>query len=307
MKRRLSRLLIEWLEFRDPVLSGDRYTIENRAALFKNHGTIKLSDGTQIRFNAGNKDDIMNFVYFLVKTGIRLGNEEFQWKLDQDNGIIETHQGIRLKIRGLESTMLDETFLNLIHFPGFDLTGKVVITAGAYIGDTPLFYSLYGAKVMAFEPSPTSYAIANENISLNPELSERISLINGAIGTDGEVDFPLDNDSGGSSIYNPDGRDTLRVKCRSISTILREYNIKEPYLLDLDIKGAEYSVIEDQSLVEFSKIRIEYSPYLLHDTNKSLAYLLARLESHGFRKVRIYKHNNLRYDLTDHGTLEAEK
>ena len=307
MKVKLSSLLIKWLEFRNPALNGKRYTIENPAVLLKNHGTIRLSDGTLIRFDTRNKGDIMKFVYFLVQTGIRLGSEKFQWKLDQDNGIIETHQGIRLGIRGLGPFALNETFLNQIHFSGLDLRGKVVITAGAYIGDTPLFYSLYGATVIAFEPSPTSYAIAKENVSLNPELSERITLINGALGTDGEVDFPLEDDSGDSSIYNANGRHTLRVKCRSISTILREYNIKEPYLLDLDIKGAEYSVIEDQSLFEFSKIRIEYSPYLLHDTNKSLAYLLARLDSYGFRKVRIYKHNNPRYDLTDHGTLEAEK
>ena len=82
MKVRLSRLLIKWLEFRDPVLNGERYTVENPAVLLKNNGTIKLSDGTMIRFDTRNKDDIMKFVYFLVQTGIRLGNEKFQWKLD---------------------------------------------------------------------------------------------------------------------------------------------------------------------------------------------------------------------------------
>ena len=220
---------------------------------------------------------------------------------------VETHQGIRLKIKGLAPFVLNETFLNQIHFSGFDLTGKVVITGGAYIGDTPLFYSLYGATVIAFEPSPSSYAIANENISLNPELGERITLINGAIGIDGEVDFPFEDDSRDSSIYNAGSHETRRVKCRSISSILSEYNIKEPYLLDLDIKGAEYSVIEDESLANFSKIRIEYLPHLLNGTNKSLAHLLAKLKNYGFEKVRIYKHNNNRYDLTDHGTIEAEK
>ena len=81
----------------------------------------------------------------------------------------------------------------------------------------------------------------------------------------------------------------------------------DPFLLDLDIKGYEFTVIEDASIEKFQRIRIEYSPYLLNSKNETLDYLLNKLKNYGFNKVRIYKHNNLRFDLMNHGTLEAEK
>jgi hypothetical protein len=147
-----------------------------------------------------------------------------------------------------------------------------------------------------------------ENIKLNPKLSEDIVLKNYAIGIDGDIDFPVNpKDSGGSSIYKGEGSKTIKTKSKSISTVLDEFGISDPFLLDLDIKGAEFSVIEDVSIKKFQRIRIEYSPYLLKSRTKSLNYLIGKLKSYGFNRFRIYKHNGLRYDLINHGTLEAER
>ena len=77
--------------------------------------------------------------------------------------------------------------------------------------------------------------------------------------------------------------------------------------MDLDIKGAEFIVIEDPAISNFKKVRIEYFPYLLNQSSRTLEYLIEKLKSYGFTKVRVFKHNCLRYDLTYHGTLEAEK
>ncbi|MCL4479936.1 MAG: FkbM family methyltransferase [Candidatus Thermoplasmatota archaeon] len=269
-------------------------------------GLVKLSNGYSIPFDIETKGSILRIVYFALENGIRFGEEEYQWKLDYQNKIIETPQGIKFKINKVG--LLDETFLYQIHFSGLELKNKVVVTAGAYIGDTPLFYSYYGAKVYGFEPDPISYAQALENIKLNPKLSEDIVLKNYAIGIDGDIDFPVNpKDSGGSSVYKNDGLKTIKIKSKSISTILHEFNVAEPFLLDLDIKGSEFSVIEDVSIKKFQRIRIEYSPYLVHSKNETLDYLLNKLKNYGFNKFRIYKHNNLRFDLLNHGTLEAEK
>lgn len=99
----------------------------------------------------------------------------------------------------------------------------------------------------------------------------------------------------------------MRIKSVSISTILKEFNIVSPFLLDLDIKGSEFTVIEDKCISSFKKIRIEYSPYLLGEPDKSLSYLIEKLKGYGFNNVRVYKHNGLRFDLVNHGTIEAEK
>ncbi|OWP57217.1 MAG: hypothetical protein B2I17_02190 [Thermoplasmatales archaeon B_DKE] len=266
---------------------------------------MKLSDGYEIEFNKENKQDILNVALFALRTGITFGTAKYQWKLDQKNGILETHQGVRFKISDIG--VLDETFLSQIHFSGFDLKGKTVVTGGAYIGDTPLFYSYCGANVFAFEPDPNSFKRAEENIILNPSLQANIKLINYAIGEDGEVEFPVNSDSGVSSIYEASNKKTVTVKSVCLSTILNEFNIKEPYLLDLDIKGSEFTTILDNSISKFERVRIEYSPYLLNRTDKTLDLLVQKLNAYGFNKIRVYKHNNLRFDLIHHGTLEAGK
>jgi FkbM family methyltransferase len=300
-----SLLFAKYLEFKTKTVNGKKYTIKNPLVIFKKKGTIKLTNGDTFIFNKDNKKNVLKVVLFAINQGIEFGNGKYQWKFDQKNGIIETHQGIRFKMQTVG--LLDETFLYQIHFPGFDLKGKTVVTAGAYIGDTPLFYSYYGAKVFAFEPDPNSFKKAEENILLNPALKDNIILRNYAIGIDGEVDFPVENDSGGSSIYDTNAKNKIKVKSVSIKTILNEFNISDPYLLDLDIKGAEFIVIEDPAISKFKKVRIEYSPYLLNQSSKTLEYLIEKLKSYGFTKVRVFKHSCSRYDLTYHGTLEAEK
>ena len=162
-------------------------------------------------------------------------------------------------------------------------------------------------RVYAFEPNPNSFEKAKENILLNPTLKDNIILKNYAIGKDGEIEFPIEEDSGGSSIYKVNVRNKINVKSISITTILKEFNISEPYLLDLDIKGSEFTVVEDASISNFQRVRIEYSPYLLNQTDKTLEFLIQKLKYYGFTKFRVFKHNNLRFDLTYHGTLEAEK
>ena len=305
MKYKISLMLAKYLEFRGKTEERKRYTIKNPWVILKRKGMIKLTNGAEFNFNKDNKKYVLHVIYFALNEGIELGNGNYRWKFDPKNGIIETHQGIRFKMANM--FVLIETFLYQIHFSGLDLKGKTVITAGAYIGDTPLFYSYYGAKVYAFEPNPNSFRKAEENILLNPVLKDNIILRNYAIGIDGEVDFPFEEDSGGSSIYSTNGKNKIKVKSVSIKTILNEFNISDPYLLDLDIKGAEFTVIDDASISNFKKIRIEYSAHLLNRSDKSLESLVAKLKNYGFIKFRVFKHNNSRFDLTYHGTLEAEK
>ena len=298
--------LLYFAKFRIPTVEGNTYTIKNPWVLFKKTGKIKLTDGQIFYFNEKNKKNVLDLVLFILSTGIHFGRGKYQWKFNNKREYIETHQGVRFKLHGIG--ILDETFLKQVHFAGFNLEGKVVITGGAYIGDTPLFYASYGAKVIAFEPDPISFKIAMENISLNPRFKKLITLVPYAIGKDVIVKFPLEKDSGGSSIFKINTQKTISVRSMSISSILKEFNINNPYLLDLDIKGAEFEVIKDESVAKFKKVRIEYSPYLLKNTkNISLSFLLQKLQEYQFNKIRIYKHNDLRFDLLNHGTIEAEK
>jgi arabinogalactan endo-1,4-beta-galactosidase len=101
---------------------------------------------------------------------------------------------------------------------------------------------------------------------------------------------------------------TKKVRCVSIKTILKEFNIIKPFLLDLDIKGKEYEVIKDNSISKFEMIRIEYGT-LVKDGKKlgSREDIIKALKRNGFNKIRIYKHSESAYDLHEHGTIEARK
>ena len=136
----------------------------------------------------------------------------------------------------------------------------------------------------------------------------KITFRNIAIGEDGFVDFPLSDSGGGdnSLFYNGKGK-TFRVKSQSISKVLSEYEIESPYLLDLDIKGEEFTIINDEAIKKFERVRIEYSPYLLKSKEASLIFLKDKLGEHGFTNFRIFKHNYGRWDLMNHGTLEASR
>jgi FkbM family methyltransferase len=299
-----SALFSYFLIWRELTAERFLYTIKNPFVILRKAGVIKLTDGNEFPFSQKNKRIIFSTVYFLLNQGIRLGNQKYSWNFDINNLILTTHQGIHFHAENVN--LLDETFLYQIHYSGFDLQGKTVITAGAFIGDTPLYYSYYGARVVALEPDPNSFKMAKKNISLNPELGGRITLLNYALGFDDMIEFPVREDSGGSSKYDKDGAH-VKIRSVSISTLLKELDIKTTYLLDIDIKGAEFELIEDPVISKFEKIRIEYSTFYLNDAKKSLEYLIQRLNQYGFKKIRVWKHNSLRFDLLYHGTIDAEK
>ena len=300
-----------YVKYLKKTVNNRHYTIVNPAVLIKSSGTIKLSNGQLLPFDRHNKNDIVNITIFALENGIIFGSRKDDWKLYLSKGIIETPSGIRFNITNFDPTIMSETFLNDIHFIDFDLRGKVVIDAGGFIGDTALYYADKGAKVYSFEPNTILYENAISNLKLNSKISKRVSFENYALGKDGIATFPVNPDgSVGSSIYESNTKQKLEVKSLSITAVLKKYKINSPYLLHLDVKGSEFELINDPSISKFQRVRIEYSPYLIkggNNKNNKLAYLTTRLKRAGFNKMRVYKHNYLRYDLSYHGTIDAAK
>lgn len=305
LKNRFIRMISLRINIAANTVEGKKYAIKNPAVKLSKEGTIKLTDGTSIKFNKENKKDIFNFVYFLLSEGIKLGNEPGNWKLLKNN-IIQTHQGLKFYLQNFDPLIFSETFLRQIHFSSHNLANKTVVTGGAFIGDTPLYYAYFGAKVYAFEPDPKSFGLADKNIELNPKLAKKIILKRYAIGEDKTVNFPVSKASGGSSLYSKSSA-YIETPSKSIKTLLKELKINHPYLLDIDIKGSEFDVIDDKTISKFKLVRLEYSPYLLKNKSNNLKYLLDKLKSYGFKKIIIFKHNQLKYDLSNHGTIYASK
>ncbi|MEM0304446.1 MAG: FkbM family methyltransferase [Saccharolobus sp.] len=272
---------------------------------FRKSGKFICPNGYELPFNEHNKDYVYEIYLFSLYHGVEFSDKPGYWKFK--NGIIETPNGIKFDVKYFSSLIFAETFLYDIHFCDPDLEGKVVVTAGAYVGDTPLYFASRGAKVYAFEPDSELYEVALHNLSLNPELAKNIVLKNYAIGNDGEVDFPINRAKGSSSVYDISRYKTVKVRSVSVSTILKEFNISEPYLLDLDIKGKEFDVINDDAISKFKIVRIEYNINIGGTMIGTRDELIDKLKEYGFRKIRVYKPNELVYDLHYIGIIEARK
>jgi len=278
----------------------------NLINLYKKNGHLKCPNGFIFNFNSTNAEYVKKLFEFCIIYGVKFSDERGLW--NYKDGIITTPQGIKFKIDMFDPLIFSETFLSDIHFSDFNLENKLVVQAGGFIGDTALYYAYRGANVYSFEPDINSFNLALENIKLNPELSNRIVMKNYAIGKDEIIEFPINSKgSGGSSAYSLNGKKTSKVQSVSIKTILEKFSINDPYLLDLDIKGKEFVVIKDKSISEFKMIRIEYSTSIDDKRIGERLQLIEKLKEYGFNKIRIFKHNELRYDLTDHGTIEATK
>ena len=277
--------------------------IKNVITLIRRKGQIVFPNGLTIKVSRDNFKDVFDLYIFSLKYNVDLIND---WKFDAEKNVLTTPTGIKFTIKGFDHIIFAETFLYDIHFIDFDLKGKTVVHAGAYVGETALYYASKGAIVYAFEPQPSCYSIALKNLELNPELKSRIILKNYAIGEDREIEFP-DMDCSGGASYFTEYNKKVKVRSVSISTILREFNLSHPNILDLDIKGNEFKVIDDKSIENFDIVRIEYSTVINGKKVGDRDYLIEKLKQYGFTKIRVYKHNELPFDLSTHGTIFAQK
>jgi hypothetical protein len=165
----------------------------------------------QFEFNSKNKRDVKKLFEFSLINGLIFADSDGFWRY-KDN-IIKLPNGIKFYINKFHPTIFKETFLYDVHFTDFNLEGKVVIQAGGFTGDTALYYAYRGAKIFSFEPDPNNFNQAISNIKLNPDLSNKIVMKNYAIGSDGEILFPLDQEgTGGSSANELQERKTIKVK-----------------------------------------------------------------------------------------------
>jgi len=260
-----------------------------------------------------NKRDIAKALVILAGRHSVKFSEEYRkindlfWIIDKKKEIIYIPPaGIAFTLDSLDGLIFAETFVYDIHFVGFDLKDKVVVEAGAFVGDTALYYASKGAFVYSFEPEPNLYEKAIKNIELNPKLSKRIVIKNYAIGKDGFINFPIGLGGGGSA-FSEATRGYHRVRSISISSILKEFEINNPYLLHLDIKGSEFEIIKDRAISEFERVRIEYSTSLDGKKLGELKILIKKLQDYGFKNIRVFKHNFGFYPIQDHGTIEASK
>jgi FkbM family methyltransferase len=185
-----------------------------------------------------------------------------------------------------------------------EVRNRKVVDIGAYIGDTPIYFALNGAKhVYAFEPYPYSYILAKRNISAN-RLDKKITMINaGCGGKKGSMRIKEDykNVAGSELVNSGKGK---RIQIVSLDSIAKRYSLKDA-ALKIDCEGCEYDIVlksKITTLRSFGSILVEYH-YGYDKLNK-------RLREAGFSvrhtKPERMMNANVRNKEMSGGTIFAE-
>ena len=240
----------------------------------------------------GLKVELTPKTYPIYSFLVEVINSDPKVRLKINKNIIEFN-GIKFKIK---EEVLSNTLSQILRiffideYKHLNVKNKDVIDVGAFIGDTAIYFSLKGARIVhAFEPYPYTYKMAKENVEING--LKNILLYNEAIGGyNGYViiDPKYINYTGDSLKTFSEG---LEIKIRSLNSFVSQLRLNNA-VLKLDCEGCEYEAIlnsNNKTLETFSEIIIEY--------HYGYYKLMKKLRSSGF-EVKIL--SEPKYDYNPH-------
>lgn len=115
---------------------------------------------------------------------------------------------------------------------------KVMIDAGAYIGDTSAYFlsRFKGLRIIALEPSRTTWNCAAANLA---PYGERVVLLNkGLAATAGRLRFSGENTA--ASL----GSEGDEIECTSVPDLMATYGLERIDILKMDIEGGETAIFK---------------------------------------------------------------
>jgi FkbM family methyltransferase len=153
---------------------------------------------------------------------------------------------------------------NIFHEQDYDflpVKNRVVIDIGANIADSSIYFSMIGAKkVIALEPFPKNFEVAQKNIILNG-FTDRIELLNAGCCGGQSKDMVLDTSANGVCCQSMQSSLGSNIHFYTLRELINKYNIDSPAVLKIDCEGCEYDIIlsNDKTMLDkFSHIQVEY-------------------------------------------------
>ena len=167
-----------------------------------------------------------------------------------------------------------------------------IIDVGSSIGLATLYFKHHypSAKILCFEPDPTSFDLLAKNIASNN--LQDVTLINAAVSKKsgqtnlyGQI-FSEQPDSRGNSIVDLWANQRQKNDTLSVNAVrLSSYINSEVDLLKIDIEGAEQQILEElkEKLHYIKEIFIEVHTIELMDEINSLDKVIEILNRSGFK------------------------
>lgn len=179
-----------------------------------------------------------------------------------------------------------EIFVRQHYYFRADTDSPLIFDCGANLGMATLYFKwLYPrARIEAFEPDPTTFAVLKRNVTQN-RLPNVVTHNCALWSDDGEIEFFVDRTTPGSLLMSTDGSrlegEAIKVPGRRLSDF-----VSGPIdFLKLDVEGAEHRVLCDllsSGKAQFVKqMVIEYHHHIGNERS-CLADFLRLLEQAGF-------------------------
>lgn len=122
-------------------------------------------------------------------------------------------------------------------------TGDFVVDAGGCWGDTSLYFASKvgtSGKVFSFEFMPKNLEIFYKNISLNPHLRDRITVVNQPLwNIDDKITYCIDNGPGSAVSFEPQQDNMYQTKTITIDKFVKDNKVEKIDFIKMDIEGSE--------------------------------------------------------------------
>ena len=206
-----------------------------------------------------------------------------------NNYAIASNKGYKFKIRKnkIDAFTCKEVF-GCGYFKHLELDkNDVVIDVGANIGVFAIAAADKCREVIAFEPDPANYRLAQENIQLNK--IKNIRLIHGAVAEhNGDIELYLNSGvcSDCHSTFKIRGRKSIKVKAISLNDIISRYN---PNKLKIDCEGEELKFMRTANMNNIRNLAMEvHFTYSKRDKHENYYKCKSNIEKY-FNKIKYPK------------------
>ena len=127
--------------------------------------------------------------------------------------------------------------------------GDVALDVGACWGDTALWLAHVvgpGGHVHSFEPAPQNTELLMQNLSLNPQLAERVTVHESALGPrDHETVWMPDVFAAGATLqHESSGQNLLEMSTITVDSLVQTGAIERVDFIKVDVEGADLGVLE---------------------------------------------------------------